>query len=265
MTIDSILVHRLFGYGTPFRVELGENKSFKVVDTTEQQEAEALGELLSALRGNESVPSAQGGAGWAYSMPFGRCGIEGLPREHVQVHFSSEAYIDVLGEEGVATQSVSNGQTVAIEPRTIVRLRARPIENGRVLVAFQTQDHTPLHGNAGPFVLEGTAPEDWRERLMRCHAAFEDAAVMEADERRAVLNRFFDSMAARIADVSEIPPLRDSAQAVGSYTASDENLFFERQSALLTEKTIAAIARGDKGVFRFPGMFGGVAPLFSLI
>ncbi|MGB1717352.1 MAG: hypothetical protein ACPHSD_12385 [Candidatus Latescibacterota bacterium] len=264
MNIDSILAHRLFGYGTPYRVELGEGKRFSVVETAAEGEAQALAQTLSALRG-EAVEGGEADARWAYSMPFGRCGIEGLPREHIQVHFTREAYIDVLGEGGVATRPVSNGEIIAIEPRAIVRLRARPIGGRRVLVAFQTQDHTPLHGNAGPFVVEGTAPEDWRQRLIYCHASFEETAAMQPEERRAVLDSFFDAMTARIADVAEIAPLRESARAVGSYSVPDESLFFERQRALLSETTIARIARGDEGVFRFPGMFGGVAPLFSLV
>ena len=88
---------------------------------------------------------------------------------------------------------------------------------------------------------------------------------MQPEERRAVLDSFFDAMTARMVDVAEIAPLRESARTVGSYSASDESLFFERQRALLSETTVARIARGDEGVFRFPGMFGGVAPLFSLV
>ncbi len=264
MNVDSILAHRLFGYGTPYRVEPGEGRDFAVVETTAEEEAKELAQALSALRG-EAVEGGEADDSWAYSMPFGRCGIEGLPREHIQVHFAREAYIDVLGEGGIATRAVANGEVIAIEPRTIVRLRARPNGGRRVLVAFQTQDHTPLHGNAGPFVVEGAAPEDWRERLVYCHASFEETAAMQPEERRAVLDSFFDAMTARIVDVAEIAPLRESARAVGSYSASDESLFFERQRALLSETTVARIARGDEGVFRFPGMFGGVAPLFSLV
>jgi hypothetical protein len=264
MKIDSILCHRLFGYGIPYRVKCDKGAGFSVVDTSSEQEAMALASTLSALQRGAAL-EGEADPLWAYSMPFGRCGIEGLPREHIQVHFSREAYIDVLGEEGVATHAVSNGEVVTIEPGTIVRLRARPAGGGRVLVAFQTQDHTPLHGNAGPFVVEGAAPDDWRDRLLYCHAAFEETSAMTSPERKAVLSRFFDAMAARIADVAEIPPLRESARTVGSYAVPDEALFFDRQRALLGEATMARVARSDGEVFRFPGMFGAVAPLFSLI
>ena len=264
MKIDSILRHRLFGYGILYRVKCDKGIGFSVVETSAEQEAKVLASTLSTLQ-RGGVLEGELDPLCAYSMPFGRCGIEGLPREHIQVHFSQEAYVDVLRGEGVATRAVSNGEVVAIEPRTIVRLRARPAEGGRVLVAFQTQDHTPLHGNAGPFVIEGSAPEDWRERLLHCHAAFEETSAMMSQERKVVLNRFFDAMAARIADVAEIPPLRESARTVGSYATPDEALFFDRQRDLLSETTIARVARADDEVFRFPGMFGAVAPLFSLI
>tara|TARA_B100001115_G_scaffold182763_1_gene179811 strand:- start:146 stop:952 length:807 start_codon:yes stop_codon:yes gene_type:complete len=264
MKIDSILCHRLFGYGIPYRVKCDKTVGFSVVETSAEQEAKVLASTLSNLQ-REAVLEGEMDPLWAYSMPFGRCGIEGLPREYIQVHFSQEAYVDVLRGEGVATRAVSNGEVVAIEPRTVVRLRARPAKGGRVLVAFQTQDHTPLHGNAGPFVIEGPAPEDWRERLLYCYAAFEETSAMMSQERKVVLDRFFDAMAVRIADVAEVHSLRESARTVGSYVTHDEDLFFDRQRVLLSETTMARVARADEEVFRFPGMFGAVAPLFSLI
>ena len=88
---------------------------------------------------------------------------------------------------------------------------------------------------------------------------------MTSQERKVVLNRFFDAMAVRLADLAEIPPLRESARTVGSYAAPDEALFFDRQRVLLSETTTARVARADDEVFRFPGMFGAVAPLFNLI
>jgi hypothetical protein len=265
MDTDQILKTRLFGYGTPYRVGVGADGILAPLDTTAEGEAEALATLLSALgRDLPEVPIVDTDP-WAYSMPFGRCGIEGLPREHIQVHFSREAYLDVLDGDGVTTHALSNGQIVAIEPGSIVRLRARALCAGRVLVAFQTQDHTPLHGNAGPFMYDGAVPEDWQERLIACHAAFDRVAAMTTGDRREVLDSFFFGMASSLAGGAEIDALRSAAEAAGSYTAPDEAPFFTRQETLLDERTVGRIRQADAGVFRFPGMFGGVAPLFSLI
>lgn len=263
MSVDGVLKHRLFGYGTPYRVELSADGSVGAVDTTAEQEAQTLALLLDLLAGGDAE-SLESAAHWAYSMPFGRCGIEGLPREHIQVHFCAEAYLDVLNGDGVQTQVLSDGQIVAIEPRTIARVRARPLEGRRVLVAFQTQDHTPLHGNAGAFAGAGAVPDDWRQRLATCHAAFA-AAAADGDHRRAVLEHFFAAMAQRLLDAEAIPALRVGAAAAGSYAQESEAPFFERQRELLGRSVIDRIARADEGVYRFPGMFGGVAPLFSLV
>ncbi len=265
MDTDQILKTRLFGYGTPYRVQIGADGGLVPVDTTPEEEAEALATLLSALGHDLPEVPVVDTDPWAYSMPFGRCGIEGLPREHIQVHFSREAYLDVLDEEGVTTHALSNGQIAAIEPGSIVRLRARALCAGRVLVAFQTQDHTPLHGNAGPFIYDVAVPEDWQERLVACHAAFERAAAMEAAGRREVLSSFFAAMASGLVGGAEIGSLRSAAESAGSYAAPDEAPFFARQQTLLDEHTVGRIRQADAGVFRFPGMFGGVAPLFSLI
>lgn len=265
MDTDQILKTRLFGYGTPYRVQIGADGTLAPVDTTPEEEAEALATLLSALGHDLPEAPVVDADPWAYSMPFGRCGIEGLPREHIQVHFSRAAYLDVLDEGGMTTHALGNGQIVAIEPGSIVRLRARGLCAGRVLVAFQTQDHTPLHGNAGPFMYGGAVPEDWQERLVACHAAFDGVAAMQAGDRRQVLRSFFAAMASGLVGGAEIGPLRSAAESAGSYAAADEAPFFARQQTLLDEQTVGRIRQAEAGVFRFPGMFGGVAPLFSLI
>ena len=44
-----------------------------------------------------------------------------------------------------------------------------------------------------------------------------------------------------------------------------EQALFDRQCALLDEAVLDRIRDQDEAVFRFPGMFGGVAPLFNLV
>ena len=45
----------------------------------------------------------------------------------------------------------------------------------------------------------------------------------------------------------------------------EERGLFERQRALLDAAALERIKAQDEAVFRFPGMFGAVAPLFNLI
>ncbi len=265
--IDPILKARLFGYGTPYRVELADDGSLAPVPTDAAQEAEALSRQLRALVAGESSVAVGDDVGetWAYSMPFGRCGIEGLPREHIQVFFCREAFVDVLDKDGLQTRALAAGEIFCIEPRSIVRLRVRPQPTGRALVAFQTQDHTPLSGNAGPFSLGGDAPEDWRERLVVCHATFDAVVTMQEEERREHLSAFFAHMAANLAGNPDLDAIQHKARALGSYDVADEAPFFQRQRELLTDGVLRRIQHQDEAVFRFPGMFGGVAPLFNLI
>ena len=42
MKIDSILCHRLFGYGIPYRVKCDKGVGFSVVETSAEQEAKVL-------------------------------------------------------------------------------------------------------------------------------------------------------------------------------------------------------------------------------
>ena len=130
--------------------------------TDAASEAERLCRALCQLCG-EGEGATEGD--WVYSLPFGRCGIQGRPREHIIAHFCAEAYIDVLSMDGVETQPLAAGEIADIEPGSVVRFRARPLEHHCVLVAFQTEDRTPLLGHAAPLTLDGEVPDDWRERL----------------------------------------------------------------------------------------------------
>ena len=254
---------RLFGYGVPYRVEVDAVGAVAPRPTDAVGEAECLCRALRQLCG-EGEDATEGD--WVYSLPFGRCGIQGRPREHIIAYFCAEAYIDVLSEGGVKTQPLAAGEVVDIEPATVVRLRARPLEHHCVLVAFQTEDRTPLLGHAAPFTLDGEVPDDWRERLVKCHAAF-DAAAARASEggHRPLLERFLGTMAEKLAGDPEITAAQDQARCAGSYAVEDEQALFERQRALLDEALLARIGNQDEAVFRFPGMFGGVAPLFALV
>ena len=251
---------RLFGYGVPYRVEVGETGAVAPRPTDAASEAERL---CRALRGE--VNGVTDGD-WVYSLPFGRCGIQGRPREHIVAHFCAEAHIDVLSMDGVKTQPLAAGEIADIEPGSIVRFRARPLEHHCVLVAFQTEDRTPLLGHAAPFTLDGEVPDDWRERLVKCHAAFGAAAARASEGgHRPLLERFFGTMAEKLAGDPEIAATQEQARREGSYAVAEEQALFDRQRALLDEGVIDRIRNQDEAVFRFPGMFGGVAPLFNLV
>ena len=250
---------RLFGYGVPYQVDVDETGAVAPRPTDAGGEAERLCRALHQLSG-EGEDATEGD--WVYSLPFGRCGIQGRPREHIIAHFCAEAYLDVLSMDGVKTQPLAAGEIADIEPGSVVRFRARPLEHRCVLMAFQTEDRTPLLGHAAPFTLDGEVPDDWRERLVKCHAAFDAAAD---SEHRPLLERFFGSMAAKLAADPEIAAAQEQARREGSYSVEEEQVLFDRQLALLDETVLARIRDQDEAVFRFPGMFGGVAPLFNLV
>ena len=253
---------RLFGYGVPYRVEVSETGAIAPRPTDAAGEAERLCCALRQLRGEGYDVTEDD---WVYSLPFGRCGIQGRPREHIVAHFCAEAYIDVLSMDGVETQPLAAGEIVDIEPGSVVRFRARPLENHCVLVAFQTEDRTPLLGHAAPFTLDGEVPEDWRERLVKCHAAFDTAARASDGGHRPLLEHFLGTMAEKLAGDPEITDAQEQARREGSYAVAEEQALFDRQRALLDEAVLDRIRDQDEAVFRFPGMFGGVAPLFNLI
>ena len=264
--IDPLKV-RLFGYGTPYRVSIGAEGAVVAGETDEGKEAE---NLYHTLRGHVELadkPSSADAAGqWSYSMPFGRCGVDDLPREHLLVYNACEAHLDVLSDQGLATRQLGEGEIAHIEPGTVVRLRALPRQGQLVLVAFQTEDRTPLSGNAGPYTLDGLVPDDWRERLAVCHAAFDETAEQaKKGWHQPQLQRFFAAMAEGLADNPAIAAIQADARAAGSYEVVEERGLFERQRALLDAAALERIKAQDEAVFRFPGMFGAVAPLFNLI
>ena len=254
---------RLFGYGVPYRVEVDEAGAVVPKPTDAAGEAERLCRALRQLC-VEGEGATDGD--WVYSLPFGRCGVQGRPREHIVAHFCAEAYLDVLSMDGVKTQPLAAGEIADIEPGSVVRFRARSLEHCCVLVAFQTEDRTPLLGHAAPFTLDGEVPDDWRERLVKCYAAFDTVAARVSDGgHRPLLERFLGTMAEKLAGDPEVAAAQEQARREGSYAVADEQALFDRQCALLDEAVLARIRDQDEAVFRFPGMFGGVAPLFNLI
>jgi hypothetical protein len=155
-----------------------------------------------------------------------------------------------------------------VVPGTVIRFRAKPRPGRRVLVAFQTEDRTPLLGNAAPFTLDGKVPEAYAERLIQCHAAFDAARCLaEADPPayRRTLDGFFSAMAQRLADNAEVTRTQSEARAQGTYLEQDQLPLFGRQRNLLTESVIERIGQQEEGLFRFPGMFGAVASLGKLV
>ena len=201
-------------------------------------------------------------------MPFGRCGLNGLPREHLKVFAACEASLHLLTWEGPQVVAVKPGQPVAIEPQCVVRLHARPQPGGRVLVAFQTQDRTPLMGNAAPFTLDDEVPERWDERLRKGHEAFTEAAGLWAGDRpayEAALEGFFGSMAEKLEGDAAVAAVTEEARGAGSYDAADEGVFFDYQEGMIDGRLLARIRAQDPELFRFPGMFGGIATLFNCL
>ena len=266
MSQNDPLKARLFGYGVPYKVSLDNEGRVEAVPTNGETEARELSESIKCLLDNNIELGSEAG-GWAYSMPFGRCGLDGLPREYLKVHHCSEAYLDRLSLQGLEVCPLRSGETVRIDPGSVVRLRAKPQAAARVLVAFQTEDRTPLAGHAAPFTMDGEVPDDYAERLRKCHldfAAMQQLLVEEESGFRAVLNAFFGRMAVALKQNPAVEEARLEARDSGAYDADNEVLF-ERQERLLTPEVVQRIAEGEEGLFRFPGMFGGVAPLFGLL
>jgi hypothetical protein len=257
---------RLFGYGVPYRVRFDAAGTVQPVDTDATQEATDLARQLRALIGEAPLQAIDSQDTWAASVPFGRCGVEGLPHEHLVVHFASEAYLDVLTEEGFSEHPVAAGEMIHVAPGMINRLRARPRPGHRVLVGFQTEDRTPLKGNAAPFTLDGEVPEGYAERLIKTHGAFAEVkkmALADPAASAAVLKDFFAAMAQRLAGNEEIAAIQAQAREQGTYAVEDEAALCQRQQALLRPQVLERIQRGDEHLFRFPGMFGGITTLFN--
>jgi hypothetical protein len=204
----------------------------------------------------------------AVSMPFGRCGLDGLPVEHLRVYHSAEAFLEVLEPDGPATVTLAPGGTVALRPGRVARLWARAVAGRRVVVAFQTEDRTPLLGNAAAFSLDGHVPEGYADRLRVCHAAFDLVRGWAATDRTrygAALERFFAAMAERVQTDPRIRAAQSAARASGTYSAADQAPLFARQRAMLTGQVLARLEAGDPELCRFPGMFGAIATLYRLL
>ena len=57
--------------------------------------------FVAALRQLRGEGNGVADGDWVYSLPFGRCGLQGRPREHIIAHFCAEAYLDVLSMDGI--------------------------------------------------------------------------------------------------------------------------------------------------------------------
>lgn len=268
---DRALAARLFGYAILYPARrVGD--SYEAVSADPTGEARALAAELGRHLGLGSVdgadlPAATGPV--AVSIPFGRCGVDGRPLEHVRLYQMSEGAVDFLRPGGVESRPLAEGQTVLVEPGSIVRFRAWPRPGRRVLVAFQTEDRTPLLGNAAPLTPEGEAPKaDAAGRLKQTSDAFARLwARVEAGapDGRQRLEGFFGEMAVRLAGRPEVESAQRAAREGGSYVAGGSADLFDRARALVTAPVLARIEAQDGAVFRYPGMFGAVAPLFSLL
>ena len=259
---------RLFGYGVPYRVRLADDGVVQPLETGPSREAGDLARELAAMSGLAAEETLVEEDAWALSMPFGRCGVEGLPKEYLVVHHLEEGYLDVLAEGGCKVHPLEEGEMVQLVPGMVVRVRGRPLPGRRVVVAFQTEDRTPLMGNAAPFTVDGLVPENYSERLVKCHAAFrqmQELAEKDVVEYRERLDAFFRNMEEELAGNQEVHRVQEEARIQGTYDVEDQGVLFGRQRELLNEDVIEGIRKQDEKLFRFPGMFGGITTLFNLI
>ncbi|MEC7841575.1 MAG: hypothetical protein VX911_01740 [Candidatus Latescibacterota bacterium] len=257
---------RLFGYGVPYQVHLSNGDGVVPLATTPTDEARDLALELRVLRDGDGESFAVDANAWAFSTPFGRCGVGGLPHEHLMVHHANEAWLDLLSSSGYEQHPLRQGEITTLVPGMVARVRARPQPGRRVVVAFQTEDRTPLLGNAAPFTLDGEVPDDYAERLIKTHAAFSSVKQMAERDPTAcgeTLIHFFDTMAARLAGDRQVSQIQEEARIAGAYEVEDETTSFARQRELLTDDVLARIESQDELLFRFPGMFGGITTLFN--
>lgn len=263
---DGPLGARLFGYGILYRARLRGDDASAACDPLPADPAEEAQALADELRCH--LEGGASGAGESpdeagLSVPFGRCGIDGRPLEHVRLYHAARAFVDVLTPQGAASRPVEEGRTVLVSPGSVVRFRVVPRAGHRVLVAFQTEDRTPLHGHAAPLTRAGESPPAGAEaRLRQTTEAFAELWKSGGGSR---LDSFFDGMAAAVAEDPGVEAARQAAQASGSYEAGADPALFDRARALLTPGVLERIAGGEEPLFRFPGMFGAVAPLFPLL
>lgn len=259
---------RLFGYGVPYRARLTPEGLLLPLETSPEREAADLARELSALEAQLAPPQNGEEVEWVTSVPFGRCGVENLPLEHLKVFHFSEGWLEVLTAEGHREVALAEGALVRIDPQSVVRLRARPRAGRRVLVAFQTQDRTPLLGNAAPFTLDGQVPDDYSTRLAKAQAAFvhtRSLATADPGAYREVLVGFFARMALKVASDPQVLETQTQARQEGAYGTGQEEALFARQQGLLSAEVIDRIGRQDPELFRFPGMFGGITTLFKIL
>ena len=272
---EAILRTRLFGYAVLFRAREVAG-GFEPVEVTAADEAEALARELELHVGESVEPdevgvereigiSEIGISEIGISCPFGRCGIDGRPREHVRILHAEQAWVDTLGPGGLRTRAVAEGETILVEPGVFVRFRGRPRRGGRVLVAFQTEDRSPLFGHATPLTATGqTVPTDPGARLEQTTAALQTLGL-DAALARTRLRELFAHMARAVGHDADVAASQKAARAAGSYAAGPAAELFAKASRLLSPDVIHRIRGGDSTLFRFPGMFGAVAPLFPLL
>lgn len=278
--LHRVLRPRLFGYGLLYRARQSSDGLLQPLAAEPGPEALALADALSGV-------SEQGGTGagpspappnpasesdgdlWCVSVPFGRCGLGGRPREHIRVYGAAEAFHDTLGRSGYREEALAEEETVVFEPGLLHRLRTRPRADGRVLVAFQTEDRTPLHGHAAPVTRSGEdAAADHPQRLARAWEAFEgfrSLAGTDAEGYQRELAAFMGDMSRLVSGDPQLAQIQRAAAADGTYDMADQTPLFDLQASLLTAGVIDRVAAADAELFRFPGMFGAVAPLFPLL
>jgi hypothetical protein len=259
---------RLFGYGVPYRARFGTDGEVLPLKTNPAREATDLANELALLIGTDGSSSQSEDGAWALSMPFGRCGVDGRPHEYLTIYNIEEGFLDVLTDKGYKARDITAGEPQPIVPGMVIRLRARPSAGRRVLVGFQTEDRTPLQGNAAPFTLDGIVPDAYDARLIKAHAAFHQLQTMSTEDPtnyRDTLEEFFSTMATAIAGNPEITQIQDEARRQGAYSVEDEKALNARQQALLKSEVLERIRNQDEALFRFPGMFGGITTLFNLV
>ena len=138
--IDNVLSQRLFGYGIPYEVEIDSSGKFSPVKWEANVQALELSKTLESWsREGKNYSVSEPGSSWAYSMPFGRCGIAGLPLEHLQVFDAEEIHIDVLSEAGLERKLMSEDDIKHFKKYTADNIQEKfsPIE---------FQKHLDKHG-----------------------------------------------------------------------------------------------------------------------
>ena len=262
---------RLFGYGVPYRVHFAQSGEVLPLETGAAQEARALATELEVLQGLPRSTERQDESEeneWALSMPFGRCGVDGLPCEYLRVYHLQEGFLDVLSTQGYSERAISEGEVLKIVPGMVIRVRARPRPGHRVLVGFQTEDRTPLLGNAAPFTLDFQVPDEFAARLVKTHAAFAAVRQLFLEDKplyQKMLKDFFSTMEQALSGNEEITRIQLEARRQGAYDVDDEQALSVRQGDLITPEVVGRISQQDEDLFRFPGMFGGITTLFKLM